>query len=549
MANTTEELIKIILSIDGKEGLKALEQQIKLNTGAIDDLKQGFAAGSVTFEDFMSKSKKLAGAQAELTGLFDQMQKGASLSGNKLLQLGNTVDDLQYVGEMGLRPIINNVMQIAPAVGIALIAVEMLRKKFGEDLLEAIGWSNKEMETAATKVENLKKKIEELEKRPGKVVLDYTALEEARKELEKIESIKNTLEATKTSAREKTMTGIGSAIVTDYGGGSGNLAGIVEGVDRATGVNRATPAQAAQMAQLKYQLEHQPRDSRTGMPIGDPETYKKAIGDQIAGLQMQISEEYRKYAEEEVAKFAQGDPGAIASMKNRVNQAPGMFNQQGMDGLTLADAVGMMPGSAAEHAAQQRQTERHARNNKESIDGIVESNTANAYIQGLWDTIAGQDKAKKAQGEEEAERLKEAENKKKAAALKKSKEDLAKTQTRSVADAAKDAAALAELNKADALDPASVARRNLMPKARAHLANAGFNKAGAEAYAPQLTDALLKGVSLDIATQTLVANALRALATAQDRQRTAEQMLRQNQELFRRTRMHGQTHLPTPGTR
>ena len=53
---------------------------------------------------------------------------GFGMASNKLLQFGNVLDDLQYVGEMGLRPIINNIMQISPAVGIPLLAFDQLRK-------------------------------------------------------------------------------------------------------------------------------------------------------------------------------------------------------------------------------------------------------------------------------------------------------------------------------------------------------------------------------------------------------------------------------------
>lgn len=52
----------------------------------------------------------------------------SNIARQRLMAFGNTLDDLQYVGEMGLRPIINNVMQISPAIGIALLAFDQLRK-------------------------------------------------------------------------------------------------------------------------------------------------------------------------------------------------------------------------------------------------------------------------------------------------------------------------------------------------------------------------------------------------------------------------------------
>ena len=57
---------------------------------------------------------------------FKEVGKGASNSGYRIMQLGQTLDDLQYVGEMGLRPIINNVMQLSAGLGIAMIAGNLL---------------------------------------------------------------------------------------------------------------------------------------------------------------------------------------------------------------------------------------------------------------------------------------------------------------------------------------------------------------------------------------------------------------------------------------
>jgi hypothetical protein len=55
----------------------------------------------------------------------------------QLMALGSTLDDLQYVGEMGLRPIINNLMMLSPALGIALIAFDQIRKH-SEELISAL---------------------------------------------------------------------------------------------------------------------------------------------------------------------------------------------------------------------------------------------------------------------------------------------------------------------------------------------------------------------------------------------------------------------------
>jgi hypothetical protein len=106
-----------------------------------------------------------------------------------LMQLGNTLDDLQYVGTMGLRPILNNIMQFAPQVGIALLGFDMLRK----GIVAAFNalTSGGTLSEFATDVEKLKVKVEELEgawlktaravKTLGQARADLTASEEAQK--------------------------------------------------------------------------------------------------------------------------------------------------------------------------------------------------------------------------------------------------------------------------------------------------------------------------------------------------------------------------------
>lgn len=55
----------------------------------------------------------------------------AGRSTYKLQVFAQTFDDLQYVPEQGLRPILNNIVQISPAIGIAVIAVQGLVTALG----------------------------------------------------------------------------------------------------------------------------------------------------------------------------------------------------------------------------------------------------------------------------------------------------------------------------------------------------------------------------------------------------------------------------------
>jgi hypothetical protein len=122
-------------------------------------------------------------------GGMDDLTRGSREANYALLTLGNTIDDLQYIGTMGLRPIINNVMQFAPAAGIALVGFELLRKGImaAWNALQSGGT----LSDFATDVEKLKVKVEELEgawlksaravKTMNQARLDLTAAEESQK--------------------------------------------------------------------------------------------------------------------------------------------------------------------------------------------------------------------------------------------------------------------------------------------------------------------------------------------------------------------------------
>jgi hypothetical protein len=81
-----------------------------------------------------------------------EMQDSTGASTNKLAVFAQTLDDLQYVPEMGLRPILNNLVQISPALGILGIAVQAVISNW--DTLIGVMGSGK-LETEAAEMERL----------------------------------------------------------------------------------------------------------------------------------------------------------------------------------------------------------------------------------------------------------------------------------------------------------------------------------------------------------------------------------------------------------
>lgn len=138
-----------------EDGIRDVDQEIRklqneLRAGAIDigtfDAKldeliqtqtilRGVASEVTDALKTQGAAMASAGSSATTTG--KQMATGMAgaeqatrRSTASVRQMVYAVDDLQYVGEQGLRPIINNIMMISPALGVALIAVDQFSKNW-----------------------------------------------------------------------------------------------------------------------------------------------------------------------------------------------------------------------------------------------------------------------------------------------------------------------------------------------------------------------------------------------------------------------------------
>lgn len=561
-----DELIRLILSVSGEEAISDLAENLAYNEKALEHLSDAYKAGSVTTDEFFKQAQKLSAEQIKLRNLIEastratQVQAQAQAdaaetvtqaghsAGNasyKFLQLGQTLDDLQYVGEMGLRPIINNVTQLDARLGIALIAVEFMYRAVGEKLVKAFQDFSGETAKATTNIEDLKKKIDDLEKKPGKVALDLADLEQAKKDLDKIEAQKAALESTKTSSPEKALASLAAQSVTDYGGGSGNLQGIIEGFDRATGVQRGSEADQKRLAELTKSRDFRGLDESDA----DYALRKKQTQVAIDDVKSRIDQEYKQYAAAEAAKFIQGDPAAIAAMKNRAQRAPGLFNQQGLDGITFGESIANMPGSVSE--MRQRQM----------VDESIASTDETAALQNqAWGkTKAAKQAFAKAQKAAIAKSIADTEKEDveldkyvdvQIPAAAKQAEAGAEKRRGKQAEAMKEVQRkwLADRQKAqaDILNPDQGAVNRLTPGAREHLGRSGFTRDEATAYAPKLAEALLRGADLNIATQELSMQMLSAINDANQRTARAESMMRAMQLMMMRQRQRRPTNQDFP---
>src|SRR5690606_27600865 len=97
-----------------------------------------------------------------------------NLNSFNLMSLGHIVDDLQYInGPMGIQPVLNNIMMLAPALGIVSVAAFQLYrnwdKLFGDE-------GARKVDLTRTAVERLGKTLEELDKKELKTASDRFAI-------------------------------------------------------------------------------------------------------------------------------------------------------------------------------------------------------------------------------------------------------------------------------------------------------------------------------------------------------------------------------------
>ena len=367
----TEELIKLMLSVSGEDAVKDLREQLGYTEATLNQLKAAFARGELTTDEFLRAAKRLTDQEKQLqenirlatdalnkqavaadtaaeavTANVEAVGKSGTSSAHKLMQLGQTLDDLQYVGEMGLRPIINNVMQIDSRLGILLIGVQSLINAFGEQLTKAVMGYSAETEAAANQTDRLAKKIEDLEKKPHKLAVDFKDLEEAQDRLDKLKADEAAYNSAKESDPEKQLGKEAQAAVTKYAGGADQLTAIVDAMERQSGFKHGDPSLYPKLARLKYQLENPEFDAKTGVAKYDPETTRKNITE----VEAEIDRARQAYSKGQVAAFAAGDPAAIAAMQGRVARNPGAFNRMGLDGLTAGEAIRNLPATTQEMA-------------------------------------------------------------------------------------------------------------------------------------------------------------------------------------------------------
>ena len=555
----TEELIKLMLSVSGEDAIDDLREQLGYTEASIKQLKDAFQRGELTTDEFLRAAKRLTDQEKTLqenirlvtdalnkqavaadnaaestTANVQSIGKSGESSAFKIMQLGQTLDDLQYVGEMGLRPIINNVMQFDARLGILLIGVQSLINAFGEHLTKAVMGYTTETGAAVDQTERLAKQIEELEKKPHKLAVDYKDLEEAQAKLDKLKADEAAYKAAKESDPEKELAKQAASAVTKYAGGADQLTAIVDAMEKQGGFKHGPAELYARLDKLKYQLENPEFDARTGVAKYDPETTKK----NIAEVEAEIERARKQYAKDQVTAFVSGDPAAIAAMQGRVARNPGAFNRQGLDGLTAGEAIRNLPTSLEEMARRLQVDEEIAATDEKDKENKGE------FRQARGERLRREAKAQADEDRHAVEEQNMAENRRReiAAKEKRDKEIQKRQQEKRRAEAKREEDQL----ERDRLDPMKLVKSELQKSARSGLQRMGYGEGLAAIAAPRLAELVSQGMDVQSATMQSVMEANRQIQLANEALQKNQQMLILMQQQQRRMRTMMPTTQPVP---
>src|SRR5690606_11691874 len=129
-----DQRVRIINEVIGQEEIRRYTERTKFAkdsiVGLADALRQGSINQSYYDAALQRHSQKILEYQAAIKAT-TQAQNGffgaRNLNSFNLMSLGHIVDDLQYInGPMGIQPVLNNIMMLAPALGIVSVAAFQL---------------------------------------------------------------------------------------------------------------------------------------------------------------------------------------------------------------------------------------------------------------------------------------------------------------------------------------------------------------------------------------------------------------------------------------
>jgi hypothetical protein len=175
---TSEEIFALVMKVQGEAELKKLREEIRRDEDAILALDAALGKNRINAaahaQQVMNLGASLAANAKRVKEVEARLMRAGGAAGNaayKMQMFGQTLDDLQYVGEQGLRPIINNVMALDARLGILLLAGDLLYRNWNKV------FDSGPAKRLGTEIDQIKARLKELGDNPAKLSSEYREAE------------------------------------------------------------------------------------------------------------------------------------------------------------------------------------------------------------------------------------------------------------------------------------------------------------------------------------------------------------------------------------
>jgi hypothetical protein len=315
----------------GGESVGGIEATVSIDTQAFDPAIERMVMGLERIEGELRQTATVAAtATTSVNASMAGVGRSANMAGYQLQILGQGLDDLQYVGEMGLRPIINNLMQMSPQLGIAAIGFDLLWKHASKFI---------EM---GEKTTGVAAQMAELAKVTEKTAAEQKKLNDYKKEGQQIEAMMGGQ-----SAKERADTGAVQKAFDEI-----DAEAVVKGI---IALRLADKGEAAVDIQAQIAAKEAARQVAERVARGggtDEEMVKYGAGGPAAAarrLQLEIDalEARKRLAAQQDMLAARKDPTAlIADIRRRPDLFPAGAAEE-MEGASPARRAGLASEAAA----------------------------------------------------------------------------------------------------------------------------------------------------------------------------------------------------------
>lgn len=316
---------KLIAQVEGEQKIRLLNEQLKATKQLWDQAAASGNASKAALDNYAASAARLSSALQKAQTEQKNLSSAAGLSSHKIMQLAQTLDDAKqfaYGFDQGMRAIGNNIVQISPAVGIALIAVQVLAKAFMS------------FADSAGQVKSVREELEALEKQTNKTAdaeRRYQDLKKGEKTSKKIEGTADRLSEERPEANEIAAKRVQAAIKGQGSDAQSGFDKLTEVLGRDKGLLQGLIT-AEDQNRLK-ELKQKQAEGQTGeLSMPGSEFFGKPIEEIIRMTQEAALERAKQALANHLANPATfGSAGNIKQLRDQVESHRKELGGQGFD--------------------------------------------------------------------------------------------------------------------------------------------------------------------------------------------------------------------------